>query len=256
MTATVDFDRLLGSVLEAGGPQEVPTDFVEAAMDTARAVDQRHPLAARLDRRAWPSGRIGSAVTSPRVLATRLAVLGAAVVIVAIAVAGAFVVLQRPRSDISPVPSPSASPSAAAQASASVEPADRALRATWLANASGIESLGGGAGPVSLTIDSSGGRLAVDNFAPGAAALRELDRPGRARPDPTRPRRRQRHLSGRRRRALPNHPVAGSPVAHSGNGLGCVPDPSYAFARTWARSLAPARSAAPGSSTRWASRSR
>jgi hypothetical protein len=54
MTATFDFDRLLESVLDAGGAQVVPQTVVDAAVATARHTDQRRPHVAVLDRRAWP----------------------------------------------------------------------------------------------------------------------------------------------------------------------------------------------------------
>lgn len=54
MTTTTDFDRLLGSVLEADGPQGVPPGLVEAALVEARTVDQRRPIIRLADPLGWP----------------------------------------------------------------------------------------------------------------------------------------------------------------------------------------------------------
>lgn len=54
MTATTDFDRLLGAVLEADGPQGLPAGLVDAALADARIVGQRRPFFRLADRLGWP----------------------------------------------------------------------------------------------------------------------------------------------------------------------------------------------------------
>lgn len=98
---------------------------------------------------------------------TRLALIAVAALMVA--AVGAFLVGQRPPSNVEPSPSPTASSVASAAGFGAAQPADLAIRATWAAFAGALPSLQNGSGPVSLVIDSSGGRLSVDNFAPGAA---------------------------------------------------------------------------------------
>lgn len=85
MTMRTDLDRLLGSVLQADGPQTVPPGLVEAALVEARTTDQRRPLVKPLDPLAWPP-LIGP---MPRRASRRIATLAvvALLVVVAIAVA-------------------------------------------------------------------------------------------------------------------------------------------------------------------------
>ena len=70
MTPTYDFDRLLESVLETGGPQTLPGTLVATALAEARAVRQRRPIVRSLDRRAWPAARPSVADSTMRRYAT------------------------------------------------------------------------------------------------------------------------------------------------------------------------------------------
>src|SRR5688572_25620481 len=76
---TSDLDRLLRAALEAGGPQTMPSDLVDAALAEARALRQRRPLVPELDRLAWPATRGRWAGGS----GTRWALLGAVALLVA-----------------------------------------------------------------------------------------------------------------------------------------------------------------------------
>jgi hypothetical protein len=109
MTILTDVDRLLGSVLEADGPQTVPPGLVEAALVEARSVEQRRPLVPVLDRRTWPS-------PAPVRGVSRLALVGA-VGIVVVAMFGAVIGGGQPVPPAaSASPSPSVSPSASSSA--------------------------------------------------------------------------------------------------------------------------------------------
>jgi hypothetical protein len=113
MTATYDFDRLLGSVLQSNGPQTLPSGVVDPALTTARTIRQRRPVVAGLDRRAWPTQRLVPSST------TRLAMVGLAVLLVlaALAVGGAVgthlldQTHRGPRGPIASVPPTAPSPS-------------------------------------------------------------------------------------------------------------------------------------------------
>ena len=61
MTATFDFDQLLGSVLGESGPQAADATVVEAALAEAHDLSQRRPLIKALDRLAWPAPRLSLA---------------------------------------------------------------------------------------------------------------------------------------------------------------------------------------------------
>ena len=88
MTATYDFERLLGSVLDERGPQTVDGTVIEAALAVARQHAQRRPVVTALDRRAWPTPRMS--IANPR--AARLATLGlVALLTLAIIAASLFV---------------------------------------------------------------------------------------------------------------------------------------------------------------------
>ena len=88
MTATFDFDRLLESVLETGGPQSLRPTVVEAALTEARGSRQRRPLVRPLDRRAWPAPRLSPANPA----AARLALVGLVMLLTMALVAAAVVV--------------------------------------------------------------------------------------------------------------------------------------------------------------------
>ena len=88
MTATFDFDRLLESVLETGGPQSLPPTVVEAALTEARGSRQRRPLVRPLDRRAWPAPRLSTANPGT----ARLALIGLVMLLTLALVAAAVVV--------------------------------------------------------------------------------------------------------------------------------------------------------------------
>lgn len=90
MTAMTDFDRLLGSVLEADGPQGLPPGLVDAALADARIIGQRRPLIPVADRLGWPPAawpRPRAASRRFMLLAT-VALLGAAVLASALLIAG------------------------------------------------------------------------------------------------------------------------------------------------------------------------
>jgi hypothetical protein len=70
MTATFDFDQLLGSVLRDGGPQTASPVVIEAALAQAAATGQRRPMVTALDRRAWPAPRLSLANPAGARLAT------------------------------------------------------------------------------------------------------------------------------------------------------------------------------------------
>jgi hypothetical protein len=57
MRTSLDFDRLLESVLEEGGPQAAPAATVAVALDRARTESQRRPILRSLDSAAWPGRR-------------------------------------------------------------------------------------------------------------------------------------------------------------------------------------------------------
>ena len=61
MTATFEFDRELLAALDAEGPTQPPAGLVEEALTQARAIRQRRPAVAILDRRAWPARRVSIA---------------------------------------------------------------------------------------------------------------------------------------------------------------------------------------------------
>jgi Galactose oxidase, central domain/Kelch motif len=86
MTATFDFDRLLMSVLEDGGPAAVSSSTVEAALRLAQDVPQRRPLVRMLDRRAWPAPRFSPANPATGRLATAGLVLLLTLALVATAI--------------------------------------------------------------------------------------------------------------------------------------------------------------------------
>lgn len=86
MTASFDFDRLLGSVLESGGPRSVPSTVVEAALAEAALVSQRRPLVRLLDRRAWPVPRFSPANPAAGRLATAGLILLLTVALLATAI--------------------------------------------------------------------------------------------------------------------------------------------------------------------------
>ena len=96
MTATFDFDRLLGSVLEADGPQAVPADFVDGALATAREVGQRRPISSILDRRAWPTRRGTAGFTATRVVVLALVALLVLALVAVLVVGGPVVRPTRP----------------------------------------------------------------------------------------------------------------------------------------------------------------
>jgi hypothetical protein len=103
MTATFDFDRLLESVLRAGGPQSVPSSLVEAALTEARALPQRRPLVPALDRRVWPARRL----LPPHQATARLAVVGLVILLTLALIAAAIGIgsrLLRAEVPESPVP--------------------------------------------------------------------------------------------------------------------------------------------------------
>ena len=93
MTMLTEFDRLLGSVLEADGPQAVPPGLVDAAFIEVRTVDQRRPFVRVLDQLAWPPV-VGPL---PRRATRRMATLALVALLVIAAIAAAvFVGTSRP----------------------------------------------------------------------------------------------------------------------------------------------------------------
>ena len=165
MTDPFDDESLLEARLKAHAAVAVrPFD---AMAITATAVARAPRRAATLSWLGPWSGR------ESRSTAIRIALVG---LLLVAAAAGAVLVGAALR-DREPFPDrpalvlPSASPSAAILSG----PTDVAIRATWVANALPLPLLQNGAGPVSLTIDSAGGRLAVANFAPGAAFASAAD---------------------------------------------------------------------------------
>jgi hypothetical protein len=88
MTASFDFDRLLESVLESGGPQTMPETVVEAGLTQARTVRQRRPIVPVLDRRAWPGDRISLGLRPSPIPARWTRVLILAMIATALVVLG------------------------------------------------------------------------------------------------------------------------------------------------------------------------
>lgn len=90
MTATTDFDRVLGAVLEADGPQALPPGLVDAALAQARATRQRRPLVRLADRHGWPpiAWPLRRAASRRFALLALVALLGAAVVASAVLIVG------------------------------------------------------------------------------------------------------------------------------------------------------------------------
>jgi hypothetical protein len=88
MTAPFDFDRLLGSVLDSGGPYLAPPGLVDISMEQAASFGQRQPLVGRLDRRAWPRAATALAPATSR----RLMTLAFVVLLVVAAIAAALLV--------------------------------------------------------------------------------------------------------------------------------------------------------------------
>lgn len=90
MTAMPDFDRLLGAVLEADGPQSLPPGLVDAAVVEARTVGQRRPLVPLADHLGWPpiAWPVARATARRLSLVALLALLAAAVVASALLIAG------------------------------------------------------------------------------------------------------------------------------------------------------------------------
>ena len=70
MTATFDFDQLLGAVLRDDGPQAFDETVLEAALAEAYDTRQRRPLVKAVDRRAWPAPRLSLANPAGARLAT------------------------------------------------------------------------------------------------------------------------------------------------------------------------------------------
>ncbi len=99
MTATFDFDRLLESVLDEGGPQGVPPTTVDAALARAGAVRQRRSFVRALDRSAWPAPRLslGDPATARLVLVGSVVLLTLAVVAAAIGVGSRLLRTNEPR---------------------------------------------------------------------------------------------------------------------------------------------------------------
>lgn len=88
MTMLTHVDRLLGSVLEADGPQALPPGLVDAALTEARTLNQRRPFLRVLDQLAWPP------LIGPRPRrATRRVVAIALVALLAIAALAAAVLV-------------------------------------------------------------------------------------------------------------------------------------------------------------------
>ena len=91
MTATFDFDQVLGSVLEAAGSQNVRPDVVNAALAQARSVGQRRPIVRRLDRRAWPTPRLSAGnPTVARIGAIGVVALLTLAILAAVVAIGAY----------------------------------------------------------------------------------------------------------------------------------------------------------------------
>jgi hypothetical protein len=88
MTMLTHVDRLLGSVLEADGPQTVPPGLVEAALVEARTTGQRRPLLRPFDPLAWPP-LVGPL---PRWASRRMATLAVVALLVVVAIAVALLV--------------------------------------------------------------------------------------------------------------------------------------------------------------------
>ncbi len=90
MTAMPDFDRLLGAVLEADGPQSLPPGLVEAALTEARTTSQRRPLIPVADPLGWPpiGWPVPRAASRRFALVTLVALLAAALVTSALLIAG------------------------------------------------------------------------------------------------------------------------------------------------------------------------
>jgi hypothetical protein len=80
MNVSTGPDRILGEALAIIGPTELPTGFVDAALERTEAIEQRRPLVPILDPRAWPTRR-----GMPAAPVLRRAALIAVVVLMAIA---------------------------------------------------------------------------------------------------------------------------------------------------------------------------
>jgi hypothetical protein len=85
MTAAFDFDRLLASVLDSGGPLVAPVGLVDDSLKQAASVRQRQPFVKMLDQQAWPSEAKAFARTTLRRLTTLAVIILLVVAAIAIA---------------------------------------------------------------------------------------------------------------------------------------------------------------------------
>jgi hypothetical protein len=148
MTATRDFDDIARAWLDLM-PDEVPDRAVAAVIDAVATTRQmRRPI-------------VNFQRTRPM---SRLLLAGAAAVLVVVS----GIILLGPRRS-SEVAGPSSVPLPTASASGPLVGAalDDALRATWLSTTGENPLLQNGAGPVSMTIGSTGTSIAASNFGPG-----------------------------------------------------------------------------------------
>lgn len=148
MTANREFNDIARAWLDLM-PSEAPDRVVDSVIQAVESVPQVRPSFA-------DSRRLSKM--------TRFALAAAAALAVAI---GALIYTTRPSSNVGPPTSPSTSPSATPTA------LDDALRATWVSIALENQTLGTGAGPVSLYITSQD-RMTTENFGPGHAFASDI----------------------------------------------------------------------------------
>ncbi len=148
MSANRSFDDVARAWLDLM-PDEAPDHAIAAVLQAVEVTPQRRPRPIG-PWRVIPMGR--------------LALVGAMAVIIA---TGSFLLLTRPRQDVSNQPSASPSPSGSPSAVGGGPPLADALRSTWVAFANEDPVLSTGAGPVSLLVSPVGTSVAAENFGPG-----------------------------------------------------------------------------------------
>jgi hypothetical protein len=143
------FERQLAGRLRAHSAIEVPSSNALA-----------HARQAMTTPRGSRFGGAWASLASPMRAAIVVALLGAA--FVGAVLVGAQLLQNRPTVVLP-------EPSRPAPSELAVLPAGEDMRARWLANVGSIPGIGNGSGPVTLTIDPTGGVLSIANLAPGAS---------------------------------------------------------------------------------------
>lgn len=156
MTRFDDLDRALTAYFDIEAVAPAPDGLLESAMATT---------ARRQPRPAWLARARAGSVSTPRSETTRTLLIAAALVALLLLIVGFALLGGGGRT---PPPFADTSPSPVVSAVADGGPVEESLRATWIGNTRELPLLGTGAGPVSMTISSSGTGLSASNFAPGA----------------------------------------------------------------------------------------